>query len=154
MTESVHKQCSVVWYAWGGLFGAGILALLLGLWLQEPSFAWRWIHNASINQTLARWDAEELFERARMRIAEAQASGSDAPARISDPRSSGGLNLKRDELEGDDYVLADVVVALPDGRYRVVAVPRNGHYPVLHCTFTTPDDYEITEAQPAGYQGE
>lgn len=148
------NSCSVLWYAWGALFGAGVLALLLGLLLQEPTFAWRWIHKAGASQTLARWDAEDLFELARNRVAAATAGGSGTPERISGPHSSGGLNVKRVDLEGDDYVLADVIIVQPDGRFRLVAVPRNGHYPVLHCTFTSPDDYEIIEAQPAGNQGE
>lgn len=148
------NSCSVLWYAWGALFGAGVLAFLLGLLLQEPTFAWRWIHKAGASQTLARWDAEDLFELARNRVAAATAGGSGTPERISGPHSSGGLNVKRVDLEGDDYVLADVIIVQPDGRFRLVAVPRNGHYPVLHCTFTSPDDYEIIEAQPAGYQGE
>ena len=111
------NSCSVLWYAWGALFGAGVLALLLGLLLQEPTFAWRWIHKAGASQTLARWDAEDLFELARNRVAAATAGGSGTPERISGTHSSGGLNVKRVDLEGDDYVLADVIIVQPDGAF-------------------------------------
>lgn len=139
------KPAGICWYFFGFLFSFSILIGLLAILFFTPeSFAQGW-RSIWVSESGAQSEAEDLFESATEILS---AMSENRQSTITRLTGDTGVGLDSDSIRGDYYVLADIVIHLSDGRLRLVAVPRNGFYPVLHCTFRNANDFEITSPNP------
>lgn len=126
------------WFAAGVLF-LPVLILLL-VFEQRTGTLERWYATTiSVRPEAAAAEADELLRRA------AGVPQIQSAIRLTGPAEHGGGGLRASDLSGDYYEIADVVIDLPGGERRIVAVPRNGNYPVLWCTITPAGELQITQ---------
>jgi hypothetical protein len=150
MADTETNDAGFRWFALGFVFGASVLVGLFWILIIEPVPLTKFIMKAQVSEDSARDEAYALFDTVRDHVSSQQERSESRTVRLTG--TTQGVGLSRDDIQGDYYVLADVVIELEDGRSRLVAVPRNGFYPVLHCDFRDADDFEITIAQPAGVE--
>lgn len=127
-----------------GWFVAGLLVLpsmfaVLLIEAHSGGAIHKWyLTTVAVRPEAAASEADEMLRRAAAvpRILDA--------VRLTGPAELGGAGMSQADLSGDYYEVADVVIDLPDGTRRIVAVPRNGNYPVLWCTIAPGGQIQIT----------
>ncbi len=127
------------WFVAGMLVLPSMFAVLL-IEAHSGGAIHKWyLSTVAVRPGAAAAEADELLRRAA-----AMPRFLDA-VRLTGPAELGGAGMSQADLSGDYYEVADVVIDLPGGERRIVAVPRNGNYPVLWCTITPAGELQITQ---------